>query len=126
MGMNERIGRDRNPAVLPVYHITTPELWGTVSDGGSYQAPSLGTEGFIHCSTREQLERSMNRFFSGCDSVIVLRIDPDLLRSELKYEPADGDEFPHIYGELNVDAVTGVEYIARGEEGRFHLPDERE
>jgi uncharacterized protein (DUF952 family) len=110
----------------PVYHITTPDLWSPVSGNGSYAAPSLESEGFIHCSTREQVERSMNRFFGGHDSVILLRIDPKLLRSELKYEPADGDSFPHIYGELNIDAVTGVEYVWRGDDGKFHIDGERE
>ena len=26
----------------------------------------------------------------------------------LKYEAADGDRFPHLYGELNLDAVIDV------------------
>jgi uncharacterized protein (DUF952 family) len=108
-----------------IYHITTPELWATAGADGLYEAASLEKEGFIHCSIWRQLERSMNKFFADQKEVILLRIDPKLLTHELKYEPADGDQFPHVYGPINVDAVTGVVLVERGEDGRFRAPEER-
>lgn len=110
-------------AVEPIYHITTPERWNGV--GERYAAPSLEDEGFIHCSRVDQVERSLNKFFSNEESVIVLTIDPQLLDAELKFEEADGSVFPHIYGELPIVAVTGAEVVARGENGRFSYPSGR-
>ncbi len=102
-----------------IYHITLPDAWATAQAGGSYAAASLGTEGFIHCSTAEQVERSLNRFYTGVPEVLVLAIDPEHLAAELKYERAHGEMFPHIYGPLNVDAVKRAEAVAAGPDGAY-------
>lgn len=45
------------------------------------------------------------------------------LQSELRYEAADGDEFPHPYGALNLDAVVQVIDFEPAPTG-FELPPE--
>jgi uncharacterized protein (DUF952 family) len=35
-------------------------------------------------------------------------IDPERVRDEIRYEPADGDWFPHLYGALAIEAVVEV------------------
>jgi uncharacterized protein (DUF952 family) len=39
----------------------------------------------------------------------------------LKYEPADGDSFPHIYGPINTDAVVAQKVVLPDEDGTFRL-----
>lgn len=102
-----------------IYHITTPDLWDIALSRGSYAAASLETEGFIHCSEERQVERSLNRFFRGEREVVVLTIDPARLVNELKYEPADNDSFPHLYGELNLEAVTATDELTPAPDGSF-------
>jgi uncharacterized protein (DUF952 family) len=97
-----------------IYHITLPADWLAAETTGELSPLSLETEGFIHCSDRRQVERSLNRFFSGIDEVLVLEIDPELLHAEVRYEGADNDSFPHIYGALNVDAVVAVMPVEGG------------
>jgi uncharacterized protein (DUF952 family) len=104
-----------------IYHITTPDEWMASVAGGQHRAPSLDDEGFIHCSTRKQLERSLNRFFQGVNRVTLLTIDPVLLESELNYEPADNDSFPHIYGPINIGAVVSVEEVRPEEDGKWKI-----
>jgi uncharacterized protein (DUF952 family) len=104
-----------------IYHITTPERWSASADASEYRADSLQTEGFIHCSTERQLERSLNKFFRGHDRVTILTLDPALLASELKYEPADGDSFPHIYGPINTGAVVARKDVVPDGDGTFRL-----
>ena len=43
-------------------------------------------------------------------------------RAELKYEAAAGEMFPHLYGELNVDAVARVVELPSEADGSFRLP----
>ncbi|MBS1912896.1 MAG: DUF952 domain-containing protein [Bacteroidetes bacterium] len=105
-----------------IYHITLPERWQEARAAGEYAADSLLSEGFIHCSTVAQVARSLNRFYRGVSGVLLLAIDPALLRSELKYEPAHGELFPHIYGRLNLDAVTGVEPLKPDADGAYQYP----
>ena len=55
---------------------------------------------------------------------MLLFIDPDKVEAEIIYENLEGGEqlFPHIYGELNVDAVVKVAQFEPDAEGYFSLP----
>jgi uncharacterized protein (DUF952 family) len=93
----------------PIFHITTREQWNHASLAGKYQADSLVSEGFIHCSTAAQLGSSGRRHFSGQTGLVVLEIDPDKLRWELRWEGSGANLFPHLYGPLDLDAVISVQ-----------------
>lgn len=71
----------------------------------------MATEGFIHCSTGEQLPGVARTFYAGREDLILLTIDPELLgEGRLVYEDLydHGDLFPHIYGPLPVRAVIST------------------
>jgi uncharacterized protein (DUF952 family) len=57
-----------------------------------------------------------SRFYAGQSPLVLLTIDIERLRSELRYEaPPGSDElFPHIYGPLDTDAVIRVEPFEPG------------
>ena len=40
---------------------------------------------------------------------MVLEIDPDRLRWELRWEASGDEHFPHLYGPLGLDAVISVQ-----------------
>jgi uncharacterized protein (DUF952 family) len=93
-----------------IYHIVLPEVWKQFDGKPSYQAASLATEGFIHCSYENQLPAVLRRYYSNADSVVILKLDTAKLRSKLVEEPSTNNEiFPHIYGRINRDAIVGVE-----------------
>ena len=109
-----------------ILHVTARAAWSAVQASGQYTADSLASQGFIHCSRLEQVLRTANLFFKGQSGLVVLVIDPQRLRPELRWEPgADlaSELFPHIYGPLNLDAVTRVLDFAPGPNGSFTLPD---
>ena len=63
-------------------------------------------DGFIHFSTREQLEETIARHFAGEGGLVVLEVDPTALGEQLRWEPSRGGAlFPHLYGELPLSAV---------------------
>ncbi|MET7693347.1 DUF952 domain-containing protein [Streptomyces sp. NPDC005483] len=99
----------------PIVHLTERSLWEAARARGTYEISTRGRtlqeEGFIHCSTREQLPGTAARFFADVPDLVVLVIDPARLDVPLKYEaPAPGAEaFPHVYGPIPVDAVVDVE-----------------
>lgn len=105
------------------YHIVTPAQWALFADSIYYEAESLHTEGFIHASTAEQLEATMNRYYKGQPTVLLLKIESAKLSAELKYElaPSVNEYFPHIYGQLNKDAIVNITEIHAGEDGSFQL-----
>jgi uncharacterized protein (DUF952 family) len=87
-----------------IYHIAMCESWETQSREGDYRHPSLETEGFIHCSLAEQVEGTLESFFPSRGGLVLLEIDVEKLRPELRYE----NGYPHVYGPLNTDAVVAV------------------
>ena len=97
---------------------------------GTYIPSSLRDEGFIHCSSVAQVIDTANRFYRGQDDLIVLLIDESQLKAELKYEAptmgrgeSSGELFPHLYGELNADAVVRLVELPCEVDGSFQLPD---
>ncbi len=100
-----------NPLVI--YHLTTLQEWEEAQDIGSYRSSSLEREGFIHCSTEEQLDGVMNRHFKQHENLVKLIIDPARLTTRLQYDKNDKQqqEFPHIYGPLNLEAVTQIVFL---------------
>lgn len=110
-----------------IYHITKRKEWEASVSSGSYVAESLKSDGFIHFSRADQLLQVANSFYFKQDKLVILRVDTEKLMSELKDEPPlevpmSGVHFPHLYGELNLDAVEAVVDFPCGEDGKFELP----
>jgi copper homeostasis protein len=107
-----------------VYHIASRSEWELALGHGAYRPPSLATEGFIHASTASQVAGTANRFFEGRDDLVLLRIDLDRVSAPIDWanSPHSGDPFPHIHGELNLDAVTEAIPFEPSEAGEFSWP----
>lgn len=94
---------------MHIFHIVLPERWAEYEAKDSYEAESLETEGFIHCSYENQLEGVIERYYKDVGKIMVLTIDPETLTSDLVIEESTGGEFyPHIYGPINKSAVKAV------------------
>lgn len=104
---------------MELLHITGKADWQAAIKAGVYKAASLAAEGFIHCSTAQQVARTANKFYKGRLDLVLLHIDPQRLAAEVRWEPADGEDFPHIYGPINLDAVRSVQDFAPDEHGLF-------
>ena len=116
-----------------IYHITSGAAWAQAQMRGQYRAPSLASEGFIHCSTREQVVTVADAFYRGQADLLLLCIDEGKLGGELRWEApahpeareseqaADRSLFPHLYGGLNLDAVVAVVDFSETDSG-FALP----
>ena len=114
-----------------IYHIATRADWERARADGEYTRSSvdktLAEEGFIHASQASQVTRTANKFYRDVHGdLVLLVIDPGLLRAEVRYEDVPGAElpFPHIYGPLNVDAVVAARPFAAGPDGIFEFRPE--
>ena len=107
-----------------IYHLSSREEWAAAQADGEYRAESLDSEGFIHCSTREQVLAVADAFYGGRGELLLLCIEEARLTAPLLWEapappenaPAPGD-FPHIYGALNLDAVVDARILREGSDG---------
>ena len=71
----------------------------------------------------EQLNATANRFYKGCSGLVLLVVDEARLQSEVRYEgvPEHGT-FPHLYGPLNITAVTEIFPLEPLSDGSFSIP----
>ena len=113
-----------------VCKIMTPEEWdASIAAGKQYVAVSEADlrDGYLHCSSPEQVPGTLAKWYAAMDSVIVVTIDTSLLRSEVKWEPnAVGELFPHIYGSIAPEAVSGVARLRRAATGELISIEEGE
>jgi uncharacterized protein (DUF952 family) len=104
-----------------IYHLLTHEAWKEALEKEQYTHPSLKAEGFIHCSTKRQLLPTANRHFAEAEELVVLHIVERRVREILKYEPAaNGEEYPHLYGKLDYEAVDDLSLLLRDEAGNWY------
>jgi uncharacterized protein (DUF952 family) len=105
-----------------IYHITHIAQWEEALQTGYYTADSLATEGFIHCSRATQLTATANRYYAAQPSILILHISESLVIPPLKDEVAtNGEQFPHIYGKLNANAVIKQSVHERGRNGAYSI-----
>jgi len=107
-----------------ILHITKRSEWEKAKNSGIYHSATLNSEGFIHCSTPAQVVKTANSFFANQTGLVLLCIDSDKVQPEIKYEAVGEEKFPHIYGTLNIDAITQVINFEPDAKGYFQLPPE--
>jgi uncharacterized protein (DUF952 family) len=105
-----------------IWHITKREQWEQSQLSQVYFSESFDSEGFIHCSTSEQVLPVANFLFRGQQGLVILGIDSSKVEAEIRYEEVAGQDFPHIYGGLNTTAVVEVSDFAPSVDGLFELP----
>jgi len=112
----------------PVYHLALEQEWReAVERTGSYGRSTLGKSqaevGFIHCSFAPQVETIARLIYRGRGDVLLLVIDPSRVDAEIRTENLEGggDQFPHIYGQLPIDAVVRVSTVPMRDDGTLDL-----
>ncbi len=101
---------------MTIYHLAELSHWEQARRDGAYtwstRQLSLEEEGFIHASTAEQWPVVRRRFYGDVtEPLVLLEVDESRLGSRVVYEvgdPGTGEQFPHVYGPIEVDAVVAT------------------
>jgi uncharacterized protein (DUF952 family) len=104
-----------------IYLLSSNAEYQQALSAGMLTRDSLTSEGFIHATPKSQLNRLANKYYKDKEQPLILIVDKELVIPEIKWEPASGGLYPHIYGPLNINAVTRVEKISLNEDGNFYL-----
>ncbi|QNO14345.1 DUF952 domain-containing protein [Alkalicella caledoniensis] len=107
-----------------IIHALKKKDWERAKKKGTYKGDTLAKNGFIHCSPIEKIVDVANYNFKGIEGLVLLCIDEDRVISEIKWEDLynEGRDYPHIYGELNIDSVIDVFEFEPNKDGYFELP----
>jgi uncharacterized protein (DUF952 family) len=111
--------------VRTIYKICPASAWREAERQGVYQGSADDLrDGFIHFSSASQVAETAKKYFFGQKGLFLVAVDADALGQALRWEPSRNDElFPHLYGELDLGAVTDVMELRARSDGYHDLPE---
>ena len=107
------------------YKVVTGPVWQASKSAGILALmPVDEADGYIHMSTADQLRETLRLYFAGQSGLVLFSVEPARFGEAIKWEPSRGGVlFPHLYGELPLDAVIWSAKIDVAEDGTVELPE---
>jgi uncharacterized protein (DUF952 family) len=111
--------------VTTIYKICPAPAWREAERQGVYRGSvDDARDGFIHFSTAAQVAGTAAKHFAGQTGLFLVAVDAQALGKALVWEPSrGGDLFPHLYGDLDLGAVTGVTALTARADGSHAIPE---
>jgi uncharacterized protein (DUF952 family) len=124
-------GKSQNPAasgiraVRTIYKICSASAWREAERRGAFQGSADDLrDGFIHFSAAAQVAETATRHFFGQAGLFLIAVDAEALGDSLRWEPSrNGEPFPHLYGQLDLGAVSAVLELRTRSDGSHDIPE---
>lgn len=97
-----------------IYKICSDEIWQRSKQTGKFIGMPVDiADGFIHFSTKDQLNETFQKFFKGQKSLVLLTLESEEFdQSLIKWEKSrNNDLFPHLYGFFSCESVIKCETL---------------
>jgi uncharacterized protein (DUF952 family) len=111
--------------VRTIYKICPASAWREAERRGAFRGSADDLrDGYIHLCTASQVAETAKKHFFGQTGLFLIAVDADALGDELRWEPSRDDElFPHLYGELDLGAVTAILDLRARSDGFHDVPE---
>ena len=111
--------------VRMIYKICPASAWREAERQGVFRGSAVDIrDGFIHFSTATQVAETARKHFFGQTGLFLIAVDADALGDALRWETSRNDElFPHLYGELDLGAVTDILSMRARSDGYHDIPE---
>ena len=108
-----------------IYKICPASAWREAERQGVYRGSADDArEGFIHFSLPSQVAETARKHFAGQAGLFLIAVDADARGDALRWERSrNGELFPHLYGILDLGAVTGVQELHARPDGFHDIPE---
>ena len=108
-----------------IYKLCPASAWRAAERQGVYRGSAVDIrDGFIHFSLPSQVAETARKHFAGQTGLFLIAVDADALGEALRWEPSRNDElFPHLYGELDLGAVTAILDLRTRSDGSHAIPE---
>ena len=102
------------------YHLVSADTWAEADPDRPYEAASLATEGFIHCTDgMDELVATANRHYDADPRpFLILTVDLDEAGSQWRIDDP-GQIYPHVFGSIDRRAILRAIAAPRGGGGEF-------
>ncbi|WND03691.1 DUF952 domain-containing protein [Temperatibacter marinus] len=100
-----------------------PEYEEALHHGRLIGAPIDIEDGYIHFSTHEQTQETLQKHFKSRGDVVILKVSVSALKDEfLRFEKSRNDAlFPHYYTIMAMDAVVSTWSVPMQADGSHHI-----
>mgnify|MGYP006221497181 FL=1 len=106
-----------------VYKICTKLEWQNIKTKGQLIGSKKDLEdGYIHFSGEDQVEGTLNKFYSNQKDLILLKVDTLKLDHLIWEQASDGNMFPHLYSSLDISNIVDDFEITLKDDGCHKLP----
>ena len=104
-----------------IYKVLRQSEWDKLQRDGYFNGSAHDKrDGFIHMSTRAQLQGTLDKHYTQGDVVILASVRLADIESSVKWEVSRGGaEFPHIYGHLPLSAIQEHWALSPDAKGRY-------
>nr|WP_068318148.1 DUF952 domain-containing protein [Pseudovibrio hongkongensis] len=109
-----------------IYKIAPRTMWEAAIKTGVFSgAPVDIADGYIHFSTDDTLQGTLDKHFAGQQDLLLLAFrSEDFAPDELKWEPSRGGAlFPHLYAPLPTAKLYWQKPIPMNDDGSHSLPE---
>lgn len=108
-----------------IYKVVSRQQWAEAEKANVFcGAPIDLQDGFIHFSAASQVVETVAKHFARQADLLLVEVDASQLGEKLKWEVSRGGElFPHLYGDMSLDAVVSVADLPLGSNGAHVFPD---
>lgn len=108
-----------------VYKICTKSEWEDAKRNKIFKGTALDLkDGFIHFSDKDQVKQTLNKFYINQSNLILLKVDALRLKNLVWEQSTDGNMFPHLYSDLDLDTIVEEYSINLKADGIHNLPIE--
>ena len=95
-----------------VYKICTKEEWYILKQKKSWSGSKNDIkDGFIHLSDREQVNKTLKKYYLGQKNLFLLILKVDTLTKLVWEKSTNGEKFPHLYSKLDIGSVLDSKEI---------------
>jgi uncharacterized protein (DUF952 family) len=114
-----------NAGLRIIYKICPASAWREAERQGVFGGSADDArDGFIHFSAASQVAETARKHFFGQTGLFLIAVDADALGESLRWERSRNDElFPHLYGELDLGAVTAILDMRARSDGYHDIPE---
>jgi uncharacterized protein (DUF952 family) len=108
-----------------IYKICPASAWREAERQGVYRGSADDhRDGYIHFSTAAQVPETARKHFFGQTGLFLIAVDAGALGEALRWEPSRNNElFPHLYGDLELGAVTSILELRARADGSHDVPE---
>ena len=108
-----------------IYKVMTKSAWQTALADKVFRGAEVDIkDGYIHFSTKAQVEETVAKHFKGQKDLLLVCVDAERLGDALAWEVSRNDDlFPHLYAELDVSLADTIYPLTDRGDGGHDFPE---